>query len=174
MPANVISRFLRYVSFGTTSDSASHTVPTTESQKVLGEAIAEELRAMGLTDAEMDGQGYVYATLPATPDCADLPAVSFIAHMDTSPDVSGEGVNPRIVSYAGGDIPLVNGECLSAAAFPNLARYVGQELIVTDGTTLLGADDKAGVAEIVTACAYLLAHPELWTNFSKFKESIMY
>ena len=161
MPANVIQRFLRYVSFGTTSDSASHTVPSTESQKVLGEAIAEELRSLGLSDAEMDGKGYVYATLPATPDCADLPAVGFIAHMDTSPDVSGEGVNPRIVSYTGGDIDLGNGECLSAAAFPNLARYVGQELIVTDGTTLLGADDKAGVAEIVTACAYLLAHPEL-------------
>ncbi|MBQ2766781.1 MAG: peptidase T [Clostridia bacterium] len=161
MPSTVTERFLRYVKFATTSDEASETVPSTAGQKVLGAALVDELLALGLADAEMDGQGYVYATLPASPDCAHLPAIGLIAHMDTSPDVSGEGVKPRILSYTGGDIPLGNGECISVAAFPFLEHYVGQELIVTDGTTLLGADDKAGVAEIITACEYLLAHPQL-------------
>jgi len=105
--------------------------------------------------------GYVYATLPASPACAHLPALGLIAHMDTSPAVSGENVRPQIVHYTGGDIPLGAGEAITRAAFPVLDRYIGQDLIVTDGTTLLGADDKAGVAEIVTACAYLQAHPEV-------------
>ncbi len=161
MASAVTRRFLRYVTYATASDEASETVPSTAGQKVLGAALVDELLALGLSDAQMDEQGYVYATLPASPDCAHLPAIGLIAHMDTSPDVSGEGVKPRILSYTGGDIPLGNGECISAAAFPFLEHYIGQDLIVTDGTTLLGADDKAGVAEIITACEYLLAHPEL-------------
>lgn len=156
----VTERFLRYVTFPTTSDEASETVPSTDRQKRLGAALAEELAALGLGGAHMDELGYVYATLPASPGCT-APALGFIAHMDTSPDVSGENVHPRTVRYTGGDIALGAGEVLSPDAFPYLANYIGQDLIVTDGTTLLGADDKAGVAEIVTACAYLAAHPEI-------------
>ncbi|MBE6554270.1 MAG: peptidase T [Ruminococcaceae bacterium] len=159
---DVIERFLKYVSFDTRSDENSTTVPSTEKQKVLGAYLAKELETIGLCDACMDEYGYVYAVLPATKGCENLPTVGLIAHMDTSPDVSGANVKPQIVSYTGGDIPLgESGEAISAALFPTLSRYVGQELIVTDGTTLLGADDKAGLAEIVSACEYLLAHPEI-------------
>ena len=157
---NVIERFLKYVSFDTRSDENSETVPSTESQKVLGAYITQELKDLGLVDARMDEKGYVYASLPATPGYETLPVMGLIAHMDTSPDVSGADVKPSIVTYEGGDLPLANGDCLSLASFPFLEKYLGQELIVTDGNTLLGADDKAGVAEIVSACAYLIAHPE--------------
>ena len=108
----------------------------------------------------MDDNGYVYALLPATPGC-QAPALGLIAHMDTSPAVSGADIHPEIVIYQGGDLPLKKAGSLKVKDFPFLERYIGQELIVTDGTTLLGADDKAGVAEIVTACEYLLAHPEV-------------
>ena len=158
---NVIERFLKYVSFDTRSDENSETVPSTESQKVLGAYITQELKDLGLVDARMDEKGYVYASLPATPGYETLPVMGLIAHMDTSPDVSGADVKPSIVTYKGGDLPLANGDCLSLASFPFLEKYLGQELIVTDGNTLLGADDKAGVAEIVSACAYLIAHPEI-------------
>ena len=158
---NVIERFLKYVSFDTRSDENSETVPSTESQKVLGAYITQELKDLGLVDARMDEKGYVYASLPATPGYETLPVMGLIAHMDTSPDVSGADVKPSIVTYEGGDLPLANGDCLSLASFPFLEKYLGQELIVTDGNTLLGADDKAGVAEIVSACAYLIAHPEI-------------
>ena len=159
---DVIERFLKYVSFDTRSDENSTTVPSTERQKRLGDHLARELEELGLSNAHMDEYGYVYAVLPATAGCEHLPTLGLIAHMDTSPDASGENVKPQIVSYAGGDIPLgESGEVISAEVFPTLARYVGQELIVTDGTTLLGADDKAGLAEIVSACAYLVEHPEI-------------
>ena len=158
---DVKERFLKYVGFHTTSDEESETVPSTARQRVLGEALAGELAALGLRDVELDGYGYVYGVLPASPGCEALPGLGFIAHMDTAPGVSGENVNPRCLRYEGGDIELGHGEFLREKDFPNLAKYVGQELIVTDGTTLLGADDKAGVAEIVSACAYLLAHPEV-------------
>ncbi len=158
---NVIERFLKYVSFDTRSDENSETVPSTESQKVLGAYITQELKGLGLVDARMDEKGYVYASLPATPGYETLPVMGLIAHMDTSPDVSGADVKPSIVTYEGGDLPLANGDCLSLASFPFLEKYLGQELIVTDGNTLLGADDKAGIAEIVSACAYLIAHPEI-------------
>ena len=157
----VTQRFLKYVSFDTTSSETSTTVPTTDKQLLLGRYLADELAALGLEGAHMDEMGYVYALLPASPGCEDQPALGLIAHMDTSPAVSGADIHPQIVTYQGGDLPLAKTGCLREADFPFLRRYVGQELIVTDGTTLLGADDKAGVAEIVTACEYLLAHPEI-------------
>ncbi len=157
---DVKERFLKYVTYHTTSDEDSETVPSTARQRVLGQALAEELAALGLRNAGLDEFGYVYGVLPASPGCENLPALGFIAHMDTAPGVSGENVKPRCLRYQGGDIELGNGEALRVKDFPNLAKYVGQELIVTDGSTLLGADDKAGVAEIVSACACLLAHPE--------------
>ena len=154
----VKERFLHYVSFYTTSDENSDTVPSTARQKALGQFIAEELNAMGVA-AEMDAMGYVYGWLPPTPDRADAPAIGLIAHMDTAPDAPGDNIHPRSVLYQGGDIPLSDTEAIRAKDFECLSRYVGQELIVTDGATLLGADDKAGVAEIVTAVAYLTEHP---------------
>ncbi|MBQ5772082.1 MAG: peptidase T [Clostridia bacterium] len=158
---DVIERFLHYVSFDTQSDELSETVPSSLKQRVLGQALAEELTAIGLSDAVLDDFGYVYAFLPATKGYESIPALGLIAHMDTSPDVSGANVRPRIVRYEGGDLPLENGDALKVADFPFLERYRGQELIVTDGRTLLGADDKAGVAEILSACAYLVEHPEI-------------
>ncbi|SBV95095.1 Peptidase T [uncultured Eubacteriales bacterium] len=160
---DVLERFLRYVSFDTQSDSESETVPSSEKQKVLGAALAAELSQIGLQNAHMDDRGYVYGWLPASAGCEGAPCVGLIAHMDTSPDLSGAEVKPRVVDYQGGDI-LLNAEkslSMKAAEFESLARYKGQQLVVTDGTTLLGADDKAGVAEIFTAVEYLVAHPEI-------------
>ncbi|MBM6887795.1 peptidase T [Pseudoflavonifractor phocaeensis] len=160
---NAVDRFLTYVRYDTQSDEHSDTTPTTEKQKVLGGALAEELNGLGLYNAHMDEYGYVYAWLPASAGCEGVPCVGLIAHMDTSPDASGANVRPRVVRYEGGDLVL-NEErniVMGAADFESLARYVGQELIVTDGTTLLGADDKAGIAEIMTALEYLTAHPEI-------------
>ena len=158
---DVKERFLRYVTFHTTSDEESGTVPSTPGQLVLGKALAEELAELGLSHVEQDENGYVYGVLPASPGCEALPGLGFLAHMDTAPGVSGENVKPRCLRYEGGDIRLGNGEALLLKDFPQLANYVGQELIVTDGSTLLGADDKAGVAEIVSACEFLLRHPEI-------------
>ena len=160
---NVTERFLRYVSFDTQSDEAGTTTPTTEKQKVLGAALAAELSQIGLQNAHMDQYGYVYAALPATPGCEGVPCMGLIAHMDTSPDAPGADVRARIVDYQGGDIVLNEEKNLvmREKEFESLARYRGQRLIVTDGTTLLGADDKAGVAEIISAVEYLAAHPEI-------------
>ncbi len=160
---NVIDRFLHYVSFHTTSDGQSETVPSSSRQLVLGQALVEELKSIGLDDAVLDGYGRVYAHLPATQGREAEPVCGLIAHMDTSPDASGEHIKPRMVDYTGGDIVLnpEKGIVMGAADFPVLGRYVGQTLIVTDGTTLLGADDKAGVAEIVSAVAWLAEHPEV-------------
>jgi tripeptide aminopeptidase len=158
---HVTERFLKYVSFPTTSSETSDTVPSTPEQKVLGAYLARELEELGLQNAHMDEQGYVYAVLPAT-EGFEGEALGLIAHMDTSPAVSGTDIHPAIVRYAGGDLPLGDGKVVTRTSdFPALEKYIGQELVVTDGTTLLGADDKAGVAEIVTACEYLLAHPEI-------------
>ncbi len=157
----VVERFLKYVSFDTQSDEHSDTVPSTAKQKLLGKALVDEMREMGMADVRMDENGYVFGYLPATEGLEDAPVLGFVSHMDTSPDVSGANVKPSTVRYGGGDLVLANGETLSLAAFPFLSKYVGEELIVTDGTTLLGADDKAGIAEILSACEYLLAHPEL-------------
>jgi len=153
--SSVIERFLRYVSFDTQSDPASETCPSTAKQKVLGAAIVEEMLAMGISDARMDEHGYVYGTVPGDPG---LPTIGLIAHMDTSPDASGADIKAKIVDYQGGDICLneEKGIWMKESDYPSLKRNAGKHLIVTDGTTLLGADDKAGVAEIMAAAEYLL------------------
>lgn len=156
---SVSQRFLRYVSFDTISDEFSETCPSTAKQKLLGEALVKEMLDMGIADARMDDNGYVYGTVPGDPS---LPTIGLIAHMDTSPDLSGANVKPRIVEYTGGDILLNEQEqiVMKAAAFESLASCVGKHVIVTDGTTLLGADDKAGIAEILTAAQRLLSSRE--------------
>lgn len=159
----IVNRFLKYVSFDTQSDEASSSTPSTEKQFRLAEYLVEELRAVGLEEVEMDAQGYVYATLPSNVEHA-VPTIGFIAHIDTSPDASGANVQPRIVqNYDGTDIVLdaKAGIVTAVEKFPELLRHVGEDLIVTDGHTLLGADDKAGIAEIVSAMAYLVQHPEV-------------
>ena len=159
----IVERFLKYVSFDTQSAEDSETTPSTEKQWVLARYLKEELEGIGLTEVEIDEHAYVYATLPANTD-KPLPTVGFIAHMDTSPDCSGKDVHPRIVkNYDGGDIVLdeAAGIVTSPKKFPELLDHVGEDIIVTDGHTLLGADDKAGIAEIVQAMVYLIAHPEI-------------
>ncbi len=158
---NVIERFLRYVKYDTTSDENSETVPSTESQRTFGAYLINEMKEAGLVDVRMDACGYLYGVLPATADRADIPALGLIAHMDTSPAVSGKDIKPTIVKYQGGILTLASGSEMIPADYPMMERCIGQDLIVTDGTTLLGADDKAGVAEILSACAYLTAHPEV-------------
>ena len=159
----ITDRFLRYAASDTQSDEHARTMPSTPGQMRFAESLTEELKALGLHDVSLDENGYVMATLPANTRRTDVPVIGFIAHMDTSPDMSGRDVKPRIVAYTGGEIVLNEplGIVLSPDVFPELNNYVGQELIVTDGTTLLGADDKAGVAAIVSAMEYLLAHPEV-------------
>ncbi|MDR2121209.1 MAG: peptidase T [Tannerella sp.] len=159
----LVERFLKYVSFDTQSDAASATRPSTHGQYLLACCLADELKAIGLDDVSLDRNGYVMATLPAHASRVDTPPVGFIAHLDTSPDMTGRGVKPRIVRYTGGEIVLNAGLgiILSPEMTPELHEYVGQDLIVTDGTTLLGADDKAGIAAIVSAAHYLAAHPEI-------------
>ena len=159
----IVERFLKYVSFDTQSAEDSETTPSTEKQWILARYLKEELEGIGLTEVEIDEHAYVYATLPANTD-NPLPTVGFIAHMDTSPDCSGKDVKPRIVKdYDGGDIVLdeAAGIVTSPKKFPELLDHVGEDIIVTDGHTLLGADDKAGIAEIVQAMVYLIAHPEI-------------
>ena len=153
--STVVERFLRYVSFDTQSDEESTTCPSTGKQKLLGAALVEEMLALGIGDARMDEFGYVYGTIPGDPS---LPTIGLIAHMDTTPDASGANVKARIVEYTGEDICLdeEKGIFLRESDYPNLKNHVGKHLIVTDGTTLLGADDKAGVAEIMTAAAEIL------------------
>ena len=160
--ATLIERFLRYVQFDTESSEETGVTPSTPGQRVFAEALVEEMKSIGLQDITLDEHSYVMATLPATPG-VEAPVVGFIAHLDTSPDLSGHGVKPRIVTYEGGDIVLnaEAGVVLSPTMFPELKDYVGEELVVTDGTTLLGADDKAGVAAILSAMAYLVEHPEI-------------
>jgi len=152
---NVIDRFLKYVSFDTTSDEFSTTCPTTDKQKVLGAYLVEEMKAMGISDAFMDENGYVYGTVPGDPE---LPTIGLIAHMDTAPAASGADIKARIVEYTGEDVCLNEEKqiFLSAKDYPYLNKCVGKRLIVTDGTTLLGADDKAGVAEIMACAEYLI------------------
>lgn len=160
---NVLDRFLDYVKFDTQSDELTNLWPSTPGQYKFAEFLKEKVIEMGLTEVTLDENGYLMATLPANTDKV-LPTIGFIAHMDTSPDMSGRHVKPRIVSaYPGGDIVLneAEGIVLSPADFPELNNYVGQDLVVTDGTTLLGADDKAGIAEIMGAVEYLQAHPEI-------------
>lgn len=158
----VIENFLRYVRIDTQSQPDKETLPSTAKQLDLARLLAEELRQMGAAQVRLTEQGYVYAVIPATTD-KPLPTLGFVAHMDTSPAVSGAGVKPTIVHYDGGDILLNPAEniILSPKDYPDMLGYIGKDLIVTDGTTLLGADDKAGVAEIMAAAAHLLSHPEI-------------
>lgn len=160
---NILDRFLRYVAYDTQSDPESESQPSTQKQLVLLETLAQELRQLGLRDAAMDEYGYVMATIPSNIG-KEVPTIGFIAHVDTAPDMSGADIKPQIIkNYNGGDI-LLNKESglkLTVADFPELPMYKGQTIITTDGTTLLGADDKAGVAEIMSAVEYLLAHPEI-------------
>lgn len=155
----VTERFLTYVKHHTTSDEASDTFPSTKRQLAFAAFLAKECEAIGLQSVSVDAYGYVTALLPG--NTANAPTIGFISHMDTSPDASGENVLSNIVeNYDGKAIPL-NGTVLSPKEFPSLKKYIGQTLITSDGTTLLGADDKAGIAEILTAAEYLLAHPEI-------------
>ncbi|MBP3536614.1 MAG: peptidase T [Muribaculaceae bacterium] len=162
---NLVDRFLNYVKFDTQSDELTNMTPSTPGQMIFAEHLRDELQSMGLKDISLDDNGYLMATVPSNlPAGTKVPVVGFIAHLDTSPDMSGRHVSPKIVEkYPGGDIVLNEAEniVLSPDQFPELNNYIGQELIVTDGTTLLGADDKAGVAEIITAADYLLKHPEI-------------
>ncbi|HRZ96752.1 MAG TPA: peptidase T, partial [Paludibacter sp.] len=160
---NIVDRFLKYVSFTTTSDEKTNMTPSTPGQMIFAKYLSEELKTIGLQEVTLDQNGYIMATLPANTD-KDIPTIGFISHMDTSPDMSGKNVKPRIVeNYDGNDI-LLNDEqliVLETEKYPEILQYKGQDIIVTDGTTLLGADDKAGLAEIVSAMEYLIAHPEI-------------
>lgn len=160
---SIIDRFIKYVKFNTASDTNSLTHPSTTGQLDLANFLVAELKEIGLENVSLDKNGYVMATLPSNID-KEVPVIGFIAHMDTSPDMSGENVNPKIINnYDGKDIILSEEKelVLSPNDFPELLAYVGKTLITTDGTTLLGADDKAGIAEIITAMEYLIHHPEI-------------
>ena len=159
----LVDRFLKYVGFDTQSSEEGETCPSTEKQMAFARYLEQELKDVGLADVSLDEHGYLFATLPANTD-REVPTIGFIAHIDTSPDCSGKDVKPRIVEkYDGGDIVLSaeDGIVTSPKQFPELLDHVGEDLIVTDGHTLLGADDKAGVAEIVQTMVYLQAHPEI-------------
>lgn len=159
----LVERFLKYVSFDTQSSEETEVTPSTPGQMVFAKYLKEELESLGLEDITLDEHGYLFATLPANID-KPVPTIGFIAHMDTSPDMSGKDVSPRIVqNYDGSDIVLCAEEnvVLSPSQFPELLDHKGEDLIVTNGKTLLGADDKAGIAEIVSAIVYLKEHPEI-------------
>jgi tripeptide aminopeptidase len=163
MKEKLLERFLRYIKVDTQSDPASNTFPSTEKQFDLARMLVEELKELGLTDAHVDDNCYVMATLPANTE-KDIPVIGFLAHVDSSPDMSGKDIKPRIIeNYDGGDLVLNKdtNTHLRVSDFPMLAKYKGQTLITTDGTTLLAADDKAGIAEIMTAVEHLVSHPEI-------------
>lgn len=153
---NVSDRFLKYVSFPTSSDEFSKSVPSTDKQKALGRFIADELTALGMEDVVLDDKGYVYAKLTGNMDGA----IGFVAHMDTSPDAPDSPVNTRIIEYNGGDIELSDGIFTTVKEYPFIENYKGQHLIITDGKTLLGSDDKAGITEIVSMCEFFINNPE--------------
>ncbi|MCD8073064.1 MAG: peptidase T [Alistipes sp.] len=158
----LIDRFLTYVAIDTQSDPASETYPSTARQFNLLNHLVEEMKIMGLGDVDIDPHGYVTATLPATPGYETVPVIGFLSHVDTSPDMPGNGIKPRIIeNYDGGDIRLGDTVTMRIEDFPELSFYKGHTIITTDGTTLLGADDKAGIAEILTAVQYMLEHPEV-------------
>ncbi len=163
MTDTVLSRFLRYVVIDTQSDPASEAQPSTEKQKDLSRLLVEELKAMGIADAHLDDHGYVYATIPANTD-KPVPVICFCSHVDTAPDFSGTNVRPQVIrNYQGGDItlPADPARVIRTAEHPELLNQIGNDIVTTDGTTLLGADDKAGVAEIMTAAAEIMANPHL-------------
>ena len=156
----IVERFKRYISIDTKSDENSETCPSTKGQLELGAILVEELKELGLDDVKQDENGYVYATLKSNID-KEVPTIGFIAHLDTSPDLDGKCTNPQIFTYEGGDIKLNDKYSMSQKEFPFLKELVGKEIITTDGTTLLGADDKAGIAAIIDAMEYLIANPEI-------------
>jgi tripeptide aminopeptidase len=159
--SKVVERFLNYVAYDTKSDTSTGVTPSTPGQMVLAKKLVEELKEIGMSDVTIDENGYVMATLPANTD-KEIPTIGFIAHMDTAPDYSGTNVKPQFVeNYDGGDIKLNGTTVLSPKDFPELTEYIGKTLITTDGTTLLGADDKAGISEIITAMEYLINNPEV-------------
>jgi tripeptide aminopeptidase len=158
---DLIKRFLTYVSYDTTSDEESETTPSSAKQLRLAAYLRDEMEEIGLKEVRLDEFGRVYGVLPPAPGFEDRPKIGLIAHMDTSPAVSGTDIHPSIIRYEGGDIRLNDKVSICRADFPFLDKYLGKEMIVTDGTTLLGADDKAGVAEILCAVEYLIAHPEI-------------
>ena len=160
---NITERFLKYVSFTTTSDENTNMTPSTPGQMIFAKYLVDELKSIGLTEVDVDKNGYIMATLPANIQ-KEVPTIGFIAHMDTSPDMSGKNPKPRVVAnYDGNDIVLNEEKAivLETAKYPEILLYIGQDIVVTDGNTLLGADDKAGLAEIVSAMEYLVAHPEI-------------
>jgi tripeptide aminopeptidase len=161
-PYTVLDRFLRYAKIDTQSDPHSDSCPSTEKQKNLGRLLVDELLEIGITDAEMDEHGYVYATIPANTD-KDVPVICYCSHMDTSPESSGKDVNPVIhLNYDGGPLILPNNDIvIDPEAHPDLKAQIGNDIITADGTTLLGADNKAGVAEIMDVATYLMHHPEV-------------
>jgi tripeptide aminopeptidase len=164
---NPTTLFLKYVTFDTQSDESAATTPSTAGQTLFAKELIKQLQEAGMSDISSDENGYIMATLPENPEETDpasnIPVIGFIAHMDTSPDMSGKNVKPRIVSYRGGDIVLNEEQniILAPSMFPSMNDYIGQELIVTDGTTLLGADDKAGIAAIISSMKHLIDHPEI-------------
>lgn len=169
-------RFLKYVSVWTTSDDSSDTVPSAARELDLAKILVEEMLELGIADARVDEKGYVYGSIPATEGCEDRPALGLIAHMDTAPDASGKDIRPQLIeNYDGGDVVLgESGNVLSAAEFPHLSELKGRTLITTDGTTLLGADDKAGIAEILTVAEEILAsgmpHGKICIGFTPDEE----
>lgn len=156
-------RLLNYVAYPTASDESSDTCPSTPEQKTFGLALCEEMKEIGIRQARIDGDGYVYGTVPASPGKEDAPVIGFIAHMDVVREVPYWGIRPKVVDYRGGDVTLNEelGLVLSPREFPEMEACAGRHLVVTDGTTLLGADDKAGIAEILCAAEFLIAHPEV-------------
>lgn len=158
-----VTRFLRYAAVDTQSSDTSTATPSTAKQLVLAELLIKELKEFGIEDARIGTGGMVYASIPATAGCEAAPAIGFIAHMDTSPDAAGDSVKPKIVRYEGGDVVLNAdlGIVFSADQFPEIAKYKGQEIIFTDGTTLLGADDKAGIAAVMEMVSFITQHPEV-------------
>ena len=160
---NITERFLKYVSFTTTSDENTNMTPSTPGQMIFANYLVEELKSIGMKEVELDRNGYIMATLPANTD-KTLPTIGFIAHMDTSPDMSGRNVKARVLVNYDGENIVLNQEkqiIFETDKYPEILQYKGQNIVITDGTTLLGADDKAGLAEIVTAMEYLIAHPEI-------------
>lgn len=163
MASDLVKRFLNYVTFDTQSDELTNLTPSTPGQMVFARYLKEELEKLGLEEITLDENGYLFASLPSNIS-KEVPTIGFIAHMDTAPDMSGKNVKPRIVKSYDGNKIILNAEeniILDSDQFPELLNYIGEDLIVTDGTTLLGADDKAGIAEIITAIDYLMKHPEI-------------
>ena len=159
---NIKERFLTYINFDTQSDSCNPLSPSTSKQLVFAKYLTEELKNIGVEDTQMDQYGYVYAHIPASEGCTSSP-LALIAHMDTAPDMSGANISPRVITNYNGENIVLNQEkniVTSVSTFPSLKNFIGQDLIVTDGTTLLGADDKAGIAEIITLAEYLISNPQ--------------